>query len=62
MLALIATGLTSQEIAARSYLSLHTVRAHLRTVYAQLGASSRTQAVAKGRALGLLSQARPPNG
>jgi LuxR family maltose regulon positive regulatory protein len=62
VLALIATGLTNQEIAARLYLSLHTVKAHARTVYAKLDVGSRTQAVAKGRALGLLAQARPPDG
>ena len=54
MLALIAEGLTNQEIAARLYLSLHTVKAHARSIYAKLGVSGRTQAVARGRALGLL--------
>ena len=59
VLALIAKGLTNQEIAARLYLSLHTVKAHARTIYAKLGVSSRTQAVARGRALGFLSVGRP---
>ncbi|MGZ6267029.1 MAG: LuxR C-terminal-related transcriptional regulator, partial [Candidatus Limnocylindrales bacterium] len=58
VLPLIAEGLTNQEIAARLYLSLHTVKAHARTIYAKLGVSSRTQAVARGRALGLLSEDR----
>lgn len=61
VLPLIAEGLTNQEIAARLYLSLHTVKAHARTIYAKLGVSSRTQAVAKGRALGLLSPSRRPD-
>ena len=62
VLALIARGLTNQEIAARLYLSLHTVKAHARSIYAKLGVSSRTQAVARGRALGYLSEDRRPDG
>ena len=62
MLALIAKGLTNQEIAARLYLSLHTVKAHARSIYAKLGVSSRTQAVARGRALGYLAEDRRPDG
>jgi len=62
VLALIARGLTNQEIAARLYLSLHTVKAHARTIYAKLGVSGRTQAVARGRALGYLSEDRRPDG
>jgi ATP/maltotriose-dependent transcriptional regulator MalT len=54
VLALIADGLTNQEIAARLYLSLHTVKSHARTIYAKLGATGRTQAAARARALGLL--------
>ena len=61
VLALIAEGLTNQEIAARLYLSLHTVKAHARNIYAKLGVSSRTQAVARGRALGYLSEDRRPD-
>jgi len=61
VLPLIAEGLTNQEIAARLYLSLHTVKAHARTIYAKLGVSSRTQAVARGRALGFLSEDRRPD-
>ena len=61
VLPLIAEGLTNQEIATRLYLSLHTVKAHARTIYAKLGVSSRTQAVARGRALGFLSEDRRPD-
>ena len=62
VLPLIAEGLTNQEIAARLYLSLHTVKAHARNIYAKLGVSSRTQAVARARALGLLSPDNRPDG
>ncbi len=58
VLALIARGLSNEEIAARLYLSLHTVKAHARSIYAKLGVGSRTQAVARGRALGYLSEDR----
>jgi LuxR family maltose regulon positive regulatory protein len=61
VLALVAKGLTNREIAARLYLSLHTVKAHARSIYAKLGVSSRTQAVARGRALGYLSEDRRPD-
>ena len=61
VLSLIGEGLSNQEIAARLYLSLHTVKAHARNIYAKLGVSSRTQAVAKGRALGVLPPGRRPD-
>jgi LuxR family maltose regulon positive regulatory protein len=54
VLALFAEGLTNQEIASRLFLSLNTVKAHSRNIYGKLGVHSRTRAVAKARALGLL--------
>jgi LuxR family maltose regulon positive regulatory protein len=56
VLQLIAQGLSNQEVAARLYLSLHTVKVHARNIYAKLGVTNRTQAVARGRALGIVSQ------
>jgi LuxR family maltose regulon positive regulatory protein len=56
VLELIAEGLTNQEVATRLYLSLHTVKVHVRNIFAKLAVKNRAQAVAKGRALGLFSQ------
>jgi len=54
VLQLIAEGLTNTEIAARLYLSLNTVKVHTRNIYGKLGVNNRTQAVARGRAVGIL--------
>jgi LuxR family maltose regulon positive regulatory protein len=52
----IAKGLTNQEIALSMHLSLYTVKSHARNIYGKLGVKNRTEAVARGRLLGLLSQ------
>jgi LuxR family maltose regulon positive regulatory protein len=54
VLQLIAEGLTNPEIAGRLYLSLNTVKVHTRNIYGKLGVNNRTQAVARGRDLGIL--------
>jgi LuxR family maltose regulon positive regulatory protein len=54
VLRLVAEGLSNREIALRLFLSPNTVRVHTHNIYGKLGVSSRTQAVARGRALGLL--------
>lgn len=55
VLRLIAVGLTNQETANRLYLSRHTVKVHAHNIYGKLGVRNRTQAVAKARALGILT-------
>ena len=50
----IAEGLTNWEIAARQYLSLNTVKVHTSNIFGKLGVNNRKQAVASGRALGIL--------
>ena len=55
VLELIARGHTNREIAGRLFLSLHTIKVHARNIYGKLGASNRTQAVARARDLGVLS-------
>jgi LuxR family maltose regulon positive regulatory protein len=54
VLQLIAEGLTNQEVGARLYLSPNTVKVHNRNIFGKLAVHSRTQAVARARALGLL--------
>jgi LuxR family maltose regulon positive regulatory protein len=54
VLQLLAKGLTNREIAARLFLSLNTVKRHTLNIYGKLGVHSRTQAVARARALGIL--------
>ena len=57
-----AEGLTNREIAERLYLATTTVKVHARNIYGKLGASNRTQAVARARALDSSSSPnRPPN-
>lgn len=45
----LCSRLTYQEIAAALYVSLNTVKSHVRSVYRKLGATSRTEAVEAGR-------------
>jgi LuxR family maltose regulon positive regulatory protein len=54
VLPLMATHLSFREIAAELFVSRNTVRSQAMSVYRKLGASSRSQAVARSRALGLL--------
>jgi LuxR family maltose regulon positive regulatory protein len=54
VLEFVAEGLSNREIASRLFLSQHTVKAHTRNIYGKLDVHSRTEAVARGRALGIL--------
>ena len=54
LLPLLPTHLSLPEIAARLVLSPHTIKSQAYSIYRKLGASSRSQAVARSRELGLL--------
>lgn len=55
VLQLIASGLSNQQIAERLVIAVSTVRTHAKNIYAKLEVSSRTQAVARARMLGILN-------
>lgn len=54
VLRLIAEGLTYDEIAAKLFISLNTVRSHVKTIYGKLEVNNRTRAIEKARQLSLL--------
>ncbi|HTD54280.1 MAG TPA: LuxR C-terminal-related transcriptional regulator [Silvibacterium sp.] len=54
ILALIARGLSNREIATHLFVSEDTVKTHCARVFDKLGAARRTQAVQRGKELGLL--------
>ncbi|MDN5938243.1 MAG: LuxR C-terminal-related transcriptional regulator, partial [Salinisphaera sp.] len=56
LIRLIEAGLTNKQIAARVDLSVATVKWHLYNLYNKLGVSSRSAALARARALNLLSR------
>ena len=54
VLAEVARGVPNKTIAGRLGISEHTVKFHLASIFAKLGVSSRTEAVAQGVRLGLV--------
>ncbi len=59
VLHLIDTGLSNDEIAARLYISLSTVKGHTTNIFGKLNVKNRTQAVARAHDLGLLPSNKP---
>ena len=60
VLRLLSSRLSLREIGNELYVSVNTIKTHTRNVYAKLRVSSRHQAVARARELGLLGRSRPP--
>ena len=54
VLSLMAAGETNAEIAARLYLSPHTIKDHASSVYRKLGVRNRAEAVRQAERLGLI--------
>ncbi|KUO58607.1 MAG: hypothetical protein APF84_15655 [Gracilibacter sp. BRH_c7a] len=54
VLSLLATGLSNEEIGVKLFISLGTVKWHVKNIFGKLGVASRTQAVAHAQQLGLL--------
>jgi LuxR family maltose regulon positive regulatory protein len=54
VLRLLTTELTSAEMAGELVLSVHTVRSHIKSIYAKLDVHSRYEAIARARELNLL--------
>jgi LuxR family maltose regulon positive regulatory protein len=55
----LASRLTCTEIARELYLSVNTVRSHVKAIYRKVGVSSRADAVARAHALGLSRSPTP---
>jgi LuxR family maltose regulon positive regulatory protein len=54
VLELLFGGLSNKEIAARLFVSVNTVKTHVRNIYGKIGAGNRSQAMVRIRELGLL--------
>jgi len=54
VLRLVAEGLSNQEIGERLFLALDTIKGHNRRIFEKLEVKRRTEAIARGRELGLL--------
>lgn len=54
ILGLVAEGLSNREIASRIFVSENTVKTHCSRAFDKLGARRRTQAVQRGKELGLI--------
>lgn len=58
VLRFLPTNLSATEIGSELFLSVHTVKTHMRKLYAKLDVHTRAEAVQRARSLGLLAPAR----
>jgi len=54
VLALLAQGLSNQQISARAQISMTTVKWHVKNIFAKLGVGTRVGALVRARALRLV--------
>ncbi|MGN6128810.1 MAG: LuxR C-terminal-related transcriptional regulator, partial [Nocardioidaceae bacterium] len=59
VLQLLPTMMSNSEIADELFVSVNTVKVHLKSLYRKLGVGNRRQAVARARLLGLVGNERP---
>jgi LuxR family transcriptional regulator, maltose regulon positive regulatory protein len=62
VLCFLPSHMTNEEISQALFLSVNTVKTHLRSAYRKLGVGSRREAIARGRRLGLLLVSPPGRG
>jgi DNA-binding CsgD family transcriptional regulator len=60
VVALLASGMSNQEIAGRLWISVHTVAGHVTSVMRIIGARNRAELVARCYVAGLLVLSWPP--
>ena len=53
------TNLSAEGVAGQLYVSVHTVKTHMRHIYAKLDVHTRAEAVSRARELGLIGQSHP---
>jgi LuxR family maltose regulon positive regulatory protein len=58
VLGYLASNLSTGEIGSELYLSINTIKVHLRHIYGKLGVHSRTEAVERARELRLIAGGR----
>jgi LuxR family maltose regulon positive regulatory protein len=51
---LVETSLSAEQIAERLYVSVHTVRSHIKSIYGKLGVHGRMEAASRARELNLV--------
>jgi LuxR family transcriptional regulator, maltose regulon positive regulatory protein len=59
---LLPTRLSTREIGRELYVSVATIRTHVQAIYRKLEVTTRAEAVAHARELGLITRSTPPTG